>query len=286
MNFGDSFRTIESSEYSMMTDSKRRFLQSHLIISHPDDPSVWQRLMVFGNPSLFGLLQASSVDLYIDATFDCCPHPFYQCLIIMVFDRMTSCYVPVLYILMTHKTQELYWHAMQAVIVISEWRLNVRSYTTDFERAIINSCQHQFAPGFHVGCFFHLKQAWRRQLISKLGFLKEQLRVPMSSGVLDLLTVLPQDEVESIGIPYVRSVIEENADAATIQKWDRFWDYFESTWLPILDNWDISLAEDDYKDLINRTNNGIESYNKRHSGLFDGDKPTLLEFAKTTEKEG
>ena len=52
---------------------------------------------------LFGLLKVPGIALYVDATFSCCPAPFKQCLIIMVYNHSTSAYVPVLYILMTHK---------------------------------------------------------------------------------------------------------------------------------------------------------------------------------------
>ncbi len=65
------------------------------------------RLMIFANPALLGLLNGV-MNLFIDATVSCVPAPFYQCLIIMVFDPSTSRYLPVVYALMTHKVQELY----------------------------------------------------------------------------------------------------------------------------------------------------------------------------------
>ncbi len=287
MNFGDAFCTVENTSFAMMQDTDRPFLQHHSVIPDRTNPGVWQRLMVFGNPTLFGLLMAVAVDLYIDATFDCCPNPFYQCLIIMCFDRATSMYVPVLYCLMTHKTQELYWHALNQVIVISNWKLKVRSYTTDFEKAIINSCEHQFPEGFHVGCFFHLKQAWRRYLITKCGFLREEISLAMMRGVLDILTILPFGDIEPFGIPYVRSVVEEGVSAENKKKWDRFWEYFASTWLGSykVTSWNICGQDNKYKELMNRTNNGLERYNKRFNGLFDGRKPTLLEFVQIVESE-
>ena len=65
-------------------------------------------MMIFANPYLLGLL-TGLVDIFIDATFSpCTPNPFYQCLIIMVYDSQTSAYIPVIYALMTHKVTELY----------------------------------------------------------------------------------------------------------------------------------------------------------------------------------
>ena len=208
MNSGDAMRTLESSKYANMQDSNRPFLQHHGIYPDRNNPGTYQRLMVFGNPSLFGLLQQRKIECYIDATFDCVPHPFYQCLIFMIFHPETWQYVPIFYILMTHKTQELYWHALAQIVIISDHKIDVNSYTTDFEKAIINSCELQFPEGFHAGCLFHLKQAWRRYLITKLGFLPDQIKYAMSVCMLDLLTILPQDEVEKYGLPFVRSLIE------------------------------------------------------------------------------
>jgi len=127
-----------------------------------------------------------------------------------------------------------------------------------------------FPEGFHVGCLFHLKQAWRRYLITKLGFLAEQIKLAMMVGVLDLLCMIPQDEVEDFGIPYVRSVIEYGLSKAEIKKWDLFWEYFTKTWISILDSWNICLEDGSYKNLMNRTNNGLERGISRLQGGGNG----------------
>ena len=44
--------------------------------------------------------------MFVDATFQVMPHPFYQCLIDMVFDASLKIYIPVAWILMTDKTEE------------------------------------------------------------------------------------------------------------------------------------------------------------------------------------
>ena len=80
-----------------MTDYNRPFLQHHLVMSNAKDPSTFERAMLFANPTLLGLLLMRKLDLYIDATFDCRPSPFYQYLIIspMVQDQTTDAYVPI-----------------------------------------------------------------------------------------------------------------------------------------------------------------------------------------------
>ncbi len=103
-----------------MKDSKRPFLHHHATLPHPEKDDVLMRFMVFMNPALKGLLMARSVDAFIDCTFDCTPAPFYQTLIFIVFDHQTRKYVPVVYALMTHKIEHLYWHVLQQIVVLSE----------------------------------------------------------------------------------------------------------------------------------------------------------------------
>ena len=284
LNHGDAFRSVENSHYALMTDSNRPFLQHHSCIPDRNEPGKWQRIMVFSNPSLTPKLEVADVDLYLDATFDCCPAPFYQCLIVMIFSREHSAYVPIMYILMTHKTQELYWHAFSQVVVLSNWKIKVRSFTSDFERAIINAATHQFPEGFHVGCLFHWKQAIRKHLISALKFDKSEIQFAMTIGVLDLLCIIPPGEVATHGIQYVRSIIEEDLDAKEIARWDLFWIYFNKQWMPLLNSWNICEEDGKYKKLMNRTNNGLESYNRRFNELFKK-QPSLLEFVTIVEEE-
>ena len=124
------------------------------------------RMMVFRNPTLLPLLKVPSLDMYVDATFDCTPAPFYQTLIFMVYSHETSSYVPILYALMTHKNETLYWHVFNTVVYCSDWQIQARTYTTDFERGLMKQMSVQFGGksgnAVHVGCLFHLKQAWRK----------------------------------------------------------------------------------------------------------------------------
>ena len=286
MNGGDAFCTLQNSTYALMTDTDRPFLQHNGVYPNFKTPGTFERILVFGNPSHFGLLQLTNLDIYIDATFDCCPCPFYQCLIVMAFHQETNVYVPLLYILMTSKTQELYCHALNHVVSLSDWKLHVNSYTSDFELAIMNSCKLIFGrESFHIGCLFHLKQAWRRHLITKLGFLAEEVALAMKVGVLDLLCIIPPNEIREFGIPFVRLIVEEDLSAAAIAKWDIFWIYFDKQWMSKVDNWNICNEDGSYKKFMNRTNNGLESYNRRFNGLFTKLHPSLIEFAEIVEKE-
>ena len=94
----------------------------------------------------------------------------------------------------------------------------------------------------------------------------------MKIGSLDLLCVIPRDEVMEYGIPY------------TVALWDKFWVYFDKTWMPIIESWNICIGNDEYIELVNRTNNGLERYNRKFNGLFPK-KPSLIEFVRRLEEE-
>ena len=123
---------------------------------------------------------------------------------------------------------------------------------------MINAGKIHFPEGHHNGCLFHLKQAWRRRLISHIGCLAEEVAYAMREGILDLLTVIRPGKVKDIGIPFVRSLVEKNLDAIKIEIWDEFWDYIVSLWLKVVgvDSWNICLQDGQYKEIKNRTNNG------------------------------
>ena len=263
------------------------FLQFNAAISDPETKKI-ERIVGYGNPSLFGILKGK-VQIYIDGTFRIVPSPFYQCLIIMCFDTRTEVYVPIMYILMTAKTQFLYYHALHYVICVSNWKLDPFTVTCDFEKALINAVREQFRQSVVNGCLFHWKQALRRKMGS-LNIDKETISMAMTRNVLDVLTIIPRDEVVRKGIPYVRSIldIEVHTNEQRV-KWNSFWAYFKSFWCSsnsFIKCWNIIDSDGAYFDLQNRTNNALERYNREMNDKFTTPHPSLILFVQTIEIEG
>jgi hypothetical protein len=71
---------------------------------------------------------------------------------------------------------------------------------------LINSIKTVFPKAKLLGCLFHVKQAWRRKML-KLAISREEISFFMKPGRLDVLTLIPRDEIETTGIPYVRYAI-------------------------------------------------------------------------------
>lgn len=113
---------------------------------------------------------------------------------------------------------------------------------------------------------------------------KEQIHKAMEIGNLDLLTIIPKNEIIKYGIPYIRNNINEGNN---VQKWNQFWMYFTKTWMTIFNTeyWNINHLISEQVQLVNRTNNPLESYNRIFTRKFKNGKPSLLLFANTCKQE-
>ena len=107
---GDVYRTIETPEVGRFADSQLWFLQFNLSLPVKNEERV-DRIIGFGHPELFALILESN-ELFIDGTFKIVPKPFYQVLVIMCYHQQTQLYVPIMYILMTGKTERTYRYTL------------------------------------------------------------------------------------------------------------------------------------------------------------------------------
>jgi hypothetical protein len=100
----------------------------------------------------------------------------------------------------------------------------------------------------------------------------------MAVGGLDILCVLPRDEIEDIRIPWLCSLLKLGIPERKKKALDQiFWPYFMKQWIPILMSWNLEVEGSNTK-IVNRTNNALESYNQRFDALFCK-TPTQIEFA-------
>ncbi len=79
-SFGDKFMAVECL-HDVMCDSGGPFLHYHASFLDKSNPKELMQLMVFTSPTLILLLKPKKLDIFVDATFDCCSAHFYQCLI-------------------------------------------------------------------------------------------------------------------------------------------------------------------------------------------------------------
>ena len=96
---------------------------------------------------------------------------------------------------MTGKSEELHWHALHWVIVASKWKLCPLLVTVDFGLGLYNAINDQFEESETNGCLFHFKQALRNKMI-EFRMSKEEIKIGMESNVIDLLEIIPTNEVK------------------------------------------------------------------------------------------
>ena len=285
----DLIRNIEESELARMKSSNKTFLQfNSTIVDDTKEQTSFERIMGFGNPYLFYYFSHAQ-HLFIDATFSVAPKPFYQCLVVMIYDDTLQIYIPILYILMTNKSKKMYRNALEWVFKLSQRRVNPKTITCDFELALINAIQGIFPYAKINGCLFHWKQAIRRKLISlKLSNEKEIVDIMMHQNSIDILTIVPVNEIKRKGIPFVKDNLKDamNEDK-DFQKMQSFWHYFDKFWMTsekFINSWNISTYPGN-KNLLKRTNNGLERYNRYMKSLFCSGTPSFAQFVNTMRAE-
>ena len=81
--------------------------------------------------------------------------------------------------------------------------MDVHGVMHDFEWAMINSIERWFKCNYHLGCFFHWKQAIRHNMIER-GFGKETVAILLP--MFDFLTVIDKDDITR-GVEYIRECV-------------------------------------------------------------------------------
>lgn len=245
---GDDYRAIETSPICNISDNdKRMFLQFNIYYSFNNTA---RRIIGFGHPDLIRLLNYPSISLFIDGTFKVTPAKFTQCFIVMMYDPSVDLYIPIFYILLDSKDQWTYSNVLHWVKVQCGFKIKPRTVTCDFEKGLINAINEQFNKTKIIGCLFHYKQALRRKLIS-LRINTNQIHEAMEIGKLDLLTIIPPNEIITYEILYIRPLINERDNES---KLNFFWKYFIRTWMITFqpEFWNIHDAITEEIDLVNR----------------------------------
>jgi hypothetical protein len=134
---------------------------------------------------------------------------------------------------MLGKTEECYWQAFNWLTSVIED--NDASYIgLDVERAFFIQLGIHFPDAKLMGCLFHFKQAARRKMVD-LGIPENEIKSAMVRGVHDLFTVILIQQLEK-GIVFVQTKIihfvselssSAKEEHASVERWDKFWEYFE-----------------------------------------------------------
>ena len=281
--FADWASRIESFPLAFTSSNDERlFLQYHFTVNINGQ---LHRILGWAHPDLIFRLKGGKVRGFFDGTFRVVPKGFKQLLIFMAYLDGYDVYVPVFYVLIPGKLQKLYKVAIQGIIDACDGRLQLSTFTADFEQAILNTARALFSDAPLIGCLFHWKQALRRKLL--------ELRVPkavihqllgVENSLMDLLTVIPIPEIVVKGILYIHAHFNEQGNE---EKFNSFWSYFVNTWIREYpaDLWNFTRSPSARDNMVNRTNNPLERYNRTLNQAFPCAHPTMDHFITTINAE-
>ncbi|GMF54023.1 unnamed protein product [Phytophthora fragariaefolia] len=155
-----------------------------------------ERVIGWANLSLLNLLRYENITLFLDGTFRCVPDKFAQCVVVMVYDRGTKLYIPVIFVPCASRNYDTYWNLLQFDSTACGEALKPKEVVCDFEAALINATSDWFPEASIIGCSFHFKQACKRRIF-KYRICKDQVKVAMLPGMLDMLTVIEKNRSRS-----------------------------------------------------------------------------------------
>lgn len=273
------FEKINKDEYFYLsTNDRRRFLQIAFQYYIPNDPiqDKTRNLLIWSHPELLPMLRRMHIRILIDGTFSCVPSPFKQCVIVMMFDDETNLFIPIIYILSDSKHHWAYWHMLHFILVLTEFKFNPISVTTDFESSLFNAIKEQFPETMQIGCAFHFKQAIRRKLVS-LQLSDMEIRKAMEPGVVDILCMKPKKNIAETLHTLKHIIILPGSE----EKWQGFVIYFLRTWV----NGNIPFEMCNYagRNLTDEerhvnTNNALENFNRILNESFSSPHPNIFCF--------
>ncbi|KAF1335834.1 Porphobilinogen deaminase, partial [Globisporangium splendens] len=219
------------------------------------------RVIGWAHPALLNLLRYEKVTLFIDGTFRCVPPKFKQRVVVMLYDRSTKCHIPVFFVLYTSKPFDTYWNLLQFITNACGEKISPKEVICDFESALIQAVRDWCPETRIIGYLFHFKQACRRKM-KKHRLPQAESSIAMEPGVLDMLTVVEQEKIPKQGVAWVKC---------------------KQAWIKNLspEFWNV---RDVRNDLVSRTDNPLERFNRELNVAFTAPHPSLPRFVQTIEE--
>ena len=274
--FQDWETAIRSPPLSQVSSADQRLFLRFMADVHIEATGELSRMIGWGHPQLLFLTKCGALNMFIDCTFRCVPKGFYQLMVIMVYCPAHQLFIPVFFVLLQSKDEDVYQHAIMMFIAATGWTADATTVTVDYEQALIKTAATQFRGSKIIGCLFHWKQAIRRKLLT--------LKIPENiisifigkGGQLEVLCIIPVGEIMTKGIYYIRQKTDEGGYT---EKFDIFWNYLKATWMTKYDPnaWNIQgiVSSGDTDVIVNRTNNACESFNRRLNEKIGRAHPTM-----------
>ncbi|XP_021708053.1 uncharacterized protein LOC5565157 [Aedes aegypti] len=240
------------------------------------------RIMIFTTISNLRRLAASRYWL-VDGTFATVP---LQCLSVQYQDL--DAVVPLVFMLLSNKTQEIYTCAFEALLEIAqeaEINLHPRYVIADFEKAVVNVVKEIFPDAECYLCYFHFAQ----NLIKQLSF--RGLKSMYSSDTNVYMAVKRLQALSFLPYPRISAAFESVKGHIT-QKLAGFLEYFSVTYVSGLNNnkrptyhpalWSNYIA---VKEKLPLTTNSLEAWHRRWTEVVGDNHLSITNIIIELRKE-
>jgi hypothetical protein len=181
-----------------------------------------ERLIIFSTERNLNLLNQCD-HWFGDGTFKLTPPLFSQIYTIHGLHR--SNVLPLVYVLMTNKSQNLYLEMFQQLQIL-EPSLNPRTMMTDFEMATLNAFHDVFPEAVQRGCFFHHKQCLLRKL-QTMGEVNDKYNsdatYKMKVKMMPALAFIPEDQVKNAFEKLINDQLYEDVELEIINYYSDVW---------------------------------------------------------------
>lgn len=133
--------------------------EQFLLFDSGDNGNYDDRILLFSTEKSLNVLRNSD-HWFSDGTFSSCPNLFGK--LYTIHAVYSGEIISLLYVLLPDKKEATYNKMFQALKFL-KFDLCPKSFTTDFEKAAMNSIKNEFPSTEIHGCFFHFSQAvWRK----------------------------------------------------------------------------------------------------------------------------
>ena len=122
-------------------------------------------------------------EIFIDGTFKVAPKNWYQLLNIFGYDKTHKFFMPLAFIILSSKSEEIYNEVFYKIITLVKAHTDLKSFDKvkimcDFEIGLRKAIKNNFESCLLDGCYFHYcKAIWKKKKkIKKLNLFKKDLR--------------------------------------------------------------------------------------------------------------
>jgi len=222
--------------------------------------------------SIFQLKKINDCEqIFMDGTFYSCPKNFYQLYNIIGKEKNTGIIIPIAFILMSHKSYSLYYHAFDNIKTLLlknniKYKEGELKFMMDFEKSSRKAIKRVFPDSLLFGCFFHFTKAlWnkaKKEGLCKKSKMKETYVIIFAFKIFVFIKEKEKDKY----LKQIEEFYEEKVEFKGFIK------YFKKNWSEC--NF-LDFERCDQAEILERTDNICELFHKNLNDKIDIRHPKI-----------